>query len=626
VHKSKTLLIWDSEAPLPGGDEYKVLWQSYNIENLETEVSISQLIEDNADWLKSEYLALIYELGEAKMGSDRVVDFLEISPDFSYWWMTLLTEKCNYSKSPQIGNVIKLIALNLWLKDKYYSAIKLVSDNVMLVDSMQILTKKLGIKFDCQRLPIKNTDSLIRKVHDNLPNLFKVIIYLSSYLTDRWSLRGVGIDRWKSSIATTTFVSYFTNIDLDLLKQGRYKSEYWSELPDALEKKNIESNWLHIYVKSESIPTVSSAKRLVEKFNKVYQGKQNHLFLDSFLSVGVVRKAVFSWLVLAYKQRKVEKVLKNHAGYFWPLLRDDFRSSLTGVTAIQNLLSLYLFKSAMMMLIVQKKGAYLQENQGWEFGFISAWSEFGHKSLVGVPHSTVRYWDLRYFFDPRSYIRRRALDLPLPDKVGVNGTVAKNTYINGGYPASGLVKLEALRYLQLGESISSVSKKNKHKTTAAGVKLVLVLGDYLPKNTVSQMELLQKASQFVKSKVKYIVKPHPMCPILIDNYPELDAIITNRAINQLIDDCVLAYTSSVTSAAVDVYCTGKPVVTILDPATLNISPLRNIQETSFVSTPKELADVINKVDWMSSTGTRSRDYFYLDYKLPKWSEFFMKNN
>jgi len=78
----------------------------------------------------------------------------------------------------------------------------------------------------------------------------------------------------------------------------------------------------------------------------------------------------------------------------------------------------------------------------------------------------------------------------------------------------------------------------------------------------------------------------------------------------------IVYSSAVTSAAVDAYCTGKPVITILDGKSLNMSPLRGVSGVHFVSNAKELAIAINGAE-MSELEQRE-DYFYLDPELPRW--------
>ncbi len=622
--KNKTILIWDIDSgEIPECDRL-VLWQNYKVNKENNEISIPQLVENNADKLKSQYLALIYELGEAEVNGKRIVDHLEIRPGFSYWWMTLLTEKCNFSKSPQIDNIIKLMAFYDWLKNKDYRVIKLVSKNSALADSMRILTVKLNITFDWEQIVSeKSKDSLVRRIYNNFPNILKAIISLAHHLIDRWKLRGVGVAKWKNSSATISFVSYLFHLDLSAANASRYKSGYWSELLKVLDRNNIQSNWLHFYIKSMSTPTVSTAKQLLNRFNSRYKEKQNHVFLESFLSFKVVRKTLESWLKVVVQYGTVKGEIEKQTGFLWPLFVNDVKVSLLGVTAIQNLLSYYLFIEAMDLLPVQRKGVYLQENQGWEFGFISAWKQFSHSGLIGMPHSTVRYWDLRYFFDQRSYERSNSCNIPLPDKVATNGEVAKNNYTNGGYPESDLVKVEALRYLYL-DTIAS------HKNNSSVLKKrekVLVLGDYLQENTVKQMQLLQEASQYIENRIQYIVKPHPACPILREDYPELDMTVTHKSIHKLIDSCLIAYTSAVTSAAVDAYCAGKLVVTVLDPNALNLSPLRGVVDgVSFVRTSNELAEILNNIDTIKdSTSKRREDYFYLDNQLPKWKKLLINN-
>lgn len=117
----------------------------------------------------------------------------------------------------------------------------------------------------------------------------------------------------------------------------------------------------------------------------------------------------------------------------------------------------------MRILPRQDKGFYLQENQGWEFGFIHSWRVSGHnKCLVGIPHNTVRYWDLRGYFDPEIFEDTSRCQLPFPDFVGVNGEAAKKLYLDSGYPEDILIEVEALRYLHLSgiTNCIQVNKKN----------------------------------------------------------------------------------------------------------------------------------------------------------------------
>jgi len=616
VQKNKQLLIWDSESLPTDSNDYVILWQSYTILDLNKEISIPQLVENNADDLRSRYLAFIYDLGELRVGKKRIVDYLEIRPNFSYWWMTLLVEKCNYSKSPQIDNIIKLMVFDDYLDQKHFTAIKIVTANKQLAEAVQILTDSYGVPFEWVKLsrqkPIKN---IIRTLYSYLPHVFKVIVYLPYYLVDRWKLKGVGFENLNTVVSNVTFVSYFFNLDSEAANKGIFKDKYWTELPYILSQAKVASNWLHIYIKSQYLPTTESAKRLIQKYNKSHQGIQNHLFIDSFLSFQVVRQSISDWIKVLSKYSKIREATKEKASYFWPLVKPDLKESLIGVTAIKNLLFYNLFRSAMQMLRTQKKGFYLQENQGWEMGFVGAWREFSHGQLIGVPHSTVRYWDLRYFWDKRLYNKSCMNDLPLPDMVGVNGENAKNAYISGKYPENSLLNLEALRYLSLKKYTV-----NSEKSSNSNNNVVLILGDSEHKNTEYIMTMLENSCMFIDKKTQFLVKPHPLCESKKLFFPKVKFELTNISIFDLFEKVSLVIATDVTSAAVEAYYAGKKVLTILNPNKLNLLPLRGCDGQLFVSTSEELVYLINRFNQHEAEKNQVKDYFFLDSNLPMWRE------
>ena len=137
---------------------------------------------------------------------------------------------------------------------------------------------------------------------------------------------------------------------------------------------------------------------------------------------------------------------------------------MLGPVAISNALFLNLFEQVLKSQSYQKMGFYLLENQAWERALIYAWKASGHGDLIGVQHSTVRYWDLRYFSDFRNYERKNCNDMPIPDRVALNGKVSITAYRDGGYPENMLVEVEALRYLHLAEALK-ISTINGEQNT-----------------------------------------------------------------------------------------------------------------------------------------------------------------
>ena len=185
--------------------------------------------------------------------------------------------------------------------------------------------------------------------------------------------------------------------------------------------------------------------------------RPTHVTLSSFLSFGVVIQTLKDWLQLRKKVAgagtKIGKL--EMVRHLWPLFGEDWRSSIYGQEAISNLLMFNLFESAFNQLPTQKKGVYLHEQQPWEFGLIQAWKSGGHEALIGFPHATVCFWDLRYFFDHRSYVRGTKCQLPLPDRLACNGKVALEAFKLGGYPRDDLTRVESLRYLYLANAVTN---------------------------------------------------------------------------------------------------------------------------------------------------------------------------
>lgn len=628
---SDKVLIWDLEGLHPPADDSTtVLWRGFASPEAVNVISIPALIEANADELRSRYLAWIYEFAESKIDGRRLIDSLKVRPGFSYWWMTLFAEKSSYLKSPQITDAIGLLAFDEWSKHgTSIKHVKLASANQALQRSIRKWCKPRNICFESHQLSSKNKPKTALKQNINwIPHTIKAGLWLVKYLIERWALRGVGIDEWKNSVSKSTFISYFFNFCPKAAKDGRFESFYWATLPAVLDDQNVSTSWLHIYVKNSVVPNAMSARKLILKFNESHNKRQVHVLLDSFLELRTILRAIRDFINVqrlgrVYSKKVFQAKPKNSLeiqAILHCLFEEDWNRSFFGVDAISNLLMLNLFERAFLSLPGQNNGVYLQENIGWEYGMIHAWHAANNKNLVGFPHATVRFWDLRYFCDPRSHSKNKA-DSPMPDFVAVSGDSIKHAYLEGGYPAKDLIEVEALRYLHL----KKIDNKQKVSQSSFGKpRQVLVLGDYLASHTIKQMNLLQEISDVLKD-VEITVKPHPACSIDFGGFPKLKFKLTNDSLVDLLEDFDIAYASGVTSAAVDAFCAGLQVISVLDPAKLNFSPLRGVEGVRFVSSAKMLrAALLEPPSWACDVD-KVDEYFYVDLSLPRWRKLFSKS-
>lgn len=620
MNKRPKLLIWDTEGLPPENDRIIILWRSYETDGRSTTVSIPSLVERHAQDLRAQYLAWVYELGETRIKGKRLVDHLELRPGFSGWWMSLFAEKCNYTKSAQITDAIRLMALKSWAADYCLGDVVLVSTNSVLAESLRIWCNKLCVPFEWQHQPsIQSKQPWHKQLYSLLPHPVQGLIWISHYLIERWPLRNKGLANWRQTGGRLTFISYLFNLPPDAIKKGRFESSYWACLPDYLEQDGYRINWLHLYVKDMLLPNAKKAAHLIRQLNEPPQNNQTHVTLDAFLDKRVIVRTLIDWIRLTtvgpflqpWRSTEIED-----RSELWPLFRNDWKESLFGRTALFNMLYLNLLEAALKSLPKQRLGVYLQENQGWEFALIHAWKAGGHGRLIGMPHSTVRYWDLRYYFDSRSYQRNRNNDLPLPDLIALNGAAALDAYRKGGYPEEALVEVEALRYLYLANFISV-----QDSAVPSSIKplRVLVLGGYLSSDTQQQMRLLEKAMRYLPQEVVIVIKPHPNYPIHPEDYPGIRMHVTMEPLSKLLTTATydVAFTDSATSAAVDAYCAGMPVVSMLDPRTLNLSPLRGSENVLFANSPEELARALLLAVTMPSPSNEKK-FFMLDSTLSHW--------
>ena len=612
--------IWDCDGLPPCGEKFTILWRSYDNAGRDNVISLPKLVEANSDVYRSKYLAWIYELGQEHINGSQIIDHLEIHAGFSYWWMTLINEKSNYFKSPQIEIGIKLFAFLDWAQETKIEDITLVSAEKELAEILKLWARDLGLTFKWRQLKKPHASlSWQRRIYEEFPYVVKALTWLPRHIIKRWPLRGVGLREWQQSKGHVTFFSYLFNLAPEAVINGRYKSRYWAHLPDMLLQEDLKANWLHLYVEDSLLPSSRQAAETLRRFNKAEKGEQVHVTLDTFLSFSIVVRTIRDWIHLIWvgvRLRKRIRIIakKQHSLNLWPLLEDDWRQSMFGITAINNLLYLNLFESALTSLPKQRLGVYLQENMAWEFGLIYAWRKCKHGKIIGCPHSTVRYWDLRYYFDSRVYVQKKtSLAMPLPNLVAVNGSAAKHAYFRAGYSNENIVEVEALRYLHL-------INIRKHKDKVSVRQGYRLLTKY---HTEVQMKMLVSLATRLPDNIMITLKSHPAYPIEPLDYPCLSFTVSNKPINELLQDNDVVYTSAVTSASVDAYCAGLPVITVLDPLLLNQSPLRGFADVSFVSSPENLLLALLSVSLVPKSYSTKQKFFSLDLDLPRWRKLLL---
>jgi surface carbohydrate biosynthesis protein (TIGR04326 family) len=622
-----TLVLWDRAQPPPREAEV-LCWRSY--ERGAAISSLPEYLELQGERIRARYLAFIDGLAEQRVAGRRIVDHLALPEGYSFWWMTLLVEKSPF-KSPRIYDCLRLLALEEIVRARNPRCLVLVSADAPLAAAIRRLTTSAGIAFQWQRSAEPSRGWSLRGIYAALPSPIKGLLSLRHYL-QRWPLRRVKEPRWFAGENSAFICSYFIHLDAESCAAGQFRSRYWGNLPQVLHGSGRSLNWMQLFLPSAAVPDVATGLRWVRGFNRDAGVQGRHGFLESYLSCKVMLAALRRWLwltALSWRLRGVGSAfaVDNSPVWLWPLLRGDWYTSLSGTTGMANCMLVALFDAALADLPRQRIGLYLFENQAWERALLRAWRRHGHGQIIGVQHSTAPFWYLSYSDDPTTHHRSSRHAAPHPDRVAVNGTAARGALMSGGFHAEMLVDVEALRYLGLADAATSRQRRLRARNLPSagqppapsqGIS-VLVLGEIDPSSTHRLLQMLEGAVARLPPAYRFTFKAHPGCAVDLANYPALAAAETQQPLGEILDEYAAVVAANGTSAAVDAFIAGVPVVTTLDGGSLNLSPLRGRPGVQFVTSSEALATSLQMLD-CAATANAGEDFFLLDGDLPRWRQ------
>lgn len=604
-----SLRVWDVEGIPEASSDLTVLWRGSASHRAVNQLPIAHRVEDRADAFRSRYLAWIHDFGEARVDGRRVIDHLVLRPGLSFWWMSSLAQQFNMSGRSGIDDILKAMALEELLVERPVAMLTLHSANADLAECLAILCRSRGITFGWSR----HVEATRRSFFERLPSAIRALIYLVWY----W-LKALPM-LMRRPVAPVTgalmFMDVLVHLERQALAEGRFGSNYWTALVSKLKEWKVSCLWGHLFYRQPDIRTPAIAARLLDFFNRNASPGQSHFLLEAHLRPTVLVTALRDYWRVSRSTRRLATLKRpavpGSALDPWPLLRCEWDDSLRGREAMLNCLRIALFEVVMASLPQQRMGVYICENQPWELAMLHAWRVSGHGVIVGVPHTTVRFWDLRYHHDPRCYEPDPAeAGLPLPDRLAVNGPLARESLLAGGYPQARLFEVEALRFLHLQ------AEPCLHQIRPAGAGLrVLVCGDFLAENNVRLFAWLEIAAAALPANTTYLVKPHPAFPIEVRHYPSFHFHMRQDPIQNLLGECDVVFSSNTTSAAVDAFCAGVPVVQMMDGRTFNMSPLRGQPGVVYVESPEALADALSRAKALEGP---QPELFNLDPSLARW--------
>lgn len=612
-NNSSILKIWDTDQSLTNGDESLLLWQNFaGTEHPPAAVSISDVLEQNADAIRSKILSFIYNVGENIANSSKTK--LDFEPGFDYFWMTQFQSR-PYTQSAQLNTLAKVFALIEIINEHKFEQIQICTADPNLSKIIFSIARSNYLGFKEISFNGTFTATSVKsqfKYAIPKPILAMIALWQQSRVAKKLQTDGAS----PALSGSISFFDYWYRFGSTANEKREFESQYWTNLVEELQ--NIEVNWLHNLVDQHTKSELRGVSSLKNDFN-LANAKNRHSIIDSINEPTVILKSAKSYLRLLIRTRRLWKyepafVLEETSTNFWPIFKNEWLNSLRGYEAMINCVRFHRLESILQRLPKQQIGFYLIENQPWEMALIHLWRKHGHGQLVGVAHSTVRFWDLRLMSDPHRFLDDAKNTMPRPNLVAINGPLARASLVAAGYPENELVDVEALMYQHLANA-PTIDRHKPGKSTKPTT--ILVATDFLDSATRTQMKLLNEFLQSTESKnVRVLLKPH-WSQTFKDLHSSIEVVSGKQDLATYFDQCDVLYCSAITSAVIDGVCAGVPVIQCLDPQSFNLSPLRGRAEIQVVRTTDELKDALNNLG-DTPPFIEPSTLFNLDSQIPRW--------
>lgn len=600
---NKTFILWNLK-PLPRHNNSKstiIFWNNSTIIEDDFQISISKFIEENYSLVKDEYLKWINDLSQMS----NLNSYFSTDSNYSLWLSSILLSKQVMSRSYN-SEILKLIAFNFYVKKNNIRRIRIESDNYKL--------NSILYKYCLEnKIEVSNAESLKFQEKSRV-SFFKSLLYASSWIF-RFYINTINIKRLRGTLFSNhdAKITIFTFFDKSSIN-GSNKNKFWLGLNEYLKSNNISSNWIHLSsINDNSV----KSKRVNEKFKNDYKNSnknEKHLLLNEFMSLQIFFKSLEIWIksVLQFIKHKKNIFIPKIGGFNVELLlKNDLQNSLIGQYSISNITYLNLIEKVLKTLPKQELCFYPYENQSWEYSLLFNWKKFFGSKIIGNAHSSVRYWDLRYFNHQDYFVKN--FNYSFPDLISVNSSIAKKHLINSGTPANKIVEVEALRYNYILDLDTLVKYKNN--------KEILILGDYSKSITEELLEMVYQTFKDVDD-INFSLKFHPECILDLSKYEQINFKIINNPISEIINNYEVCLSSESTTAAIEFWEKDKKVITYISG--INFSPLLGCQNVSFVYNKIELYKSVLP-NLKTSKPNSANNYFILNKKIPIWAEIIKKN-
>jgi surface carbohydrate biosynthesis protein (TIGR04326 family) len=563
VNDHRIWVIADTCEGVQPNDRY-ILWNEFS-EPDSPHLSLPSLVRDRREYLRDRVLQVLDDVASHRVAGKTVEEALRLEDGLSMLHMTLVWAK-RWGELGVLADVAKMLVLGDLLKAERPTHVVIKLTNKRAASAISTTCARLGI--EC-----------MRRENDSEPRFLTLRAI-------RQLVRSMSLSKPQRDTTEFIIADYLFRVDPDQLAAGSFRSGYWGNLPNEIERSGSKITWLHRFTPHPTIPTAWAARRALRNLPR-------HHLLDQ---IHGLREA---WCVWRTYRRindlhiDVQQAFIADDCDLWPIFAHDWVESFHGphpMSLAINLVNLRRILSGTETRTL----LYIYENQPWEFA-LRHFVGRGNRQIA-VTHATVRYWDLRYFVGTQS--RRH-----LPGHVAVNSPIARAELLNGGYEVDTLHEVEGLMYQDAPVAEPRTASRDG----------VLVLGEL---EVASTQRYLDWVVQTAGSRT-ITFKPHPLIDVRSFSFSTDRVRLTNESTNHIIPSAEVVVLGASGTAALEAIAVGVPVITVLNPRELDLSVVSNHPLVHVAANEMELRDALNLVPERTDSG---EGVFFLDHRLTRWKQ------
>jgi len=615
-HNSKPLLLVEGDVRLSGQAQFVAYWDLWDVPK--PSVSIPAFLDLHGESLKEIYTQWCWAFNTSEIRDKPLYKYFS-SPllyGYSFSWQTNLIERLG--ASPMIYCVMKLLALEKFYDMEKFSSLEYIGDDKNLSEILYQWCNDLGINYK-HRPNKKDTFSIKKFLKKQVSYLYLAnsILYFIKYALLRWLLIKLYCDKSSQEKMkfTSCFVSYFPSIDLAALKTGKFKSNYWGDLPERAVEWKCKTRWIWMFLSSPQLTFRESIKAR-NKLNKK-NALQHFELLEESLSfkMMVLTLREFFRLRSVFLKLNIPSSLfqiKGKGLNFYKMVESEFKNSYQGVRLMRNILLAGCFKNA--FLGQEKELYYLWENHSWEQAMLAAWKENQKGQARAVVHSNQCTSEMYLMTFSGLKLRQTDMDLPHVDAYITIGEHARQMMCKLGWPSEKIYVAEALRYQHLLNFNSFNLESNNTNT----IKKTLLIATGYSIHEVEKVVLLLEAIEsepVLDEYAKILFKSHPFCPVdkLLKGKKIRNKIkICHTPLFELFKKVDVILLSNSTSVASEVAWLGLPLLITSPEGSLDTSPLR--KKVNYIDHKLDLIKMLKSPVKVEI----EKDTYCLDSNLPRW--------